>query len=300
MVSYTANKGFGVPTVGADYNLWGNEINTDLGILDTNLGGQATINCAGNSNVTATTVQAQNMALTLTGALTGNIEVILPAVGSFYVVNNQTTGPYSVTVLTSAGGSTGISAPQGVSQLVWSDGTNIYGVSPGWVTLSNANYSASSGVSFILPPSFSRFRMTLQNISFAINGDNLSMEFSVNGGASFPTGNYSQLSITTLSSASTPGIGWGASFNALAVTGAGTQTGLSAGTSGSLLEIWPGTTSSNPVLTGTTYGLDADATFFQQQIYGSQLTIYTINYLTMFTAASGTFSGTIILEGLAQ
>ena len=80
MVSYTANKGFGVPTVGADYNLWCNEINTDLGILDTNLGGQATINCAGNSNVTATTVQAQNMALTLTGALTGNIEVILPAV----------------------------------------------------------------------------------------------------------------------------------------------------------------------------------------------------------------------------
>jgi len=126
----TPNKGYSAPTVNADNNLWGTEIVNNYTIQDTNMGGVGTLSVAGNSNVTASTAQAQNLVQNLTGALTGNIKYLLPAVGSFYIIYNGTTGAYSLTVATVVGGSVGVVVPQGVSSHVWSDGTNVYAVYP--------------------------------------------------------------------------------------------------------------------------------------------------------------------------
>jgi microcystin-dependent protein len=125
-VSFSTNKGYFLPTVAGDPNLWGGYLNDTTAIIDNNMGGLATVNVSGSANVTATSTQAQNLVQKLTGTLTGSINYVLPAAGSFYIINNATAGGFTVTVLTSAGGSTGTLVPQGQSLHVWSDGTNVY------------------------------------------------------------------------------------------------------------------------------------------------------------------------------
>jgi hypothetical protein len=78
---------------------------------------------AGSSDVTLTASEAANSVLEFTGALTGNISVIVPtAVARFYVFNS-TSGAFTLTVKTAAG--TGIAVTQGTRQILHCDGTNV-------------------------------------------------------------------------------------------------------------------------------------------------------------------------------
>lgn len=81
------------------------------------------LNVAGSSNVTETSAQAQNIIQQFTGALTGNINVIVPTTVQLYFVNNGTTGAFSLTMKTSGG--TGITIPQNTSAILYCDGTNV-------------------------------------------------------------------------------------------------------------------------------------------------------------------------------
>lgn len=148
MVAYTPNKGLPQPTVNSDIALWGTEVNQGSSILDNNLGGVLSLDVAGNANVTLTSAQAQNFGYVLSGALTGNIDLAFPAVGSFYIVSNQTSGAFTITALTSATGSTGIVCPQGYDVMIWSDGTNIYGGFPPlrYLAASYAPISVAAGL----------------------------------------------------------------------------------------------------------------------------------------------------------
>lgn len=121
----TTNKAWVLPVVGASYNTWGTLLNAVFTEQDLNLGGLASVNVAGNSNVTATSDDAECLVQRLTGALTGNISYLMPARGSLYIIDNQTTGAFSVTVKTVAGGSVGIVVAQDAQATLWSDGTNI-------------------------------------------------------------------------------------------------------------------------------------------------------------------------------
>lgn len=85
--------------------------------------GVLSLSVAGNSNVSLTAIQAGNGILIFTGALTGNIAVLVPAVSKNWVVINRTSGAYSLTVKTSSG--TGIAVSQGLSQELTCDGTNV-------------------------------------------------------------------------------------------------------------------------------------------------------------------------------
>lgn len=125
MVAYTPNKGYPQPTVGGDDDVWGGYLDNGLAIVDKNLAGLVAIPVGGNADILATSVQAQNLVQKLTGVLTGNIHYILPALGGFFLVNNATTGNYTITAITSAVGSTGIDCPQGHTIAIYSDGTNI-------------------------------------------------------------------------------------------------------------------------------------------------------------------------------
>jgi hypothetical protein len=84
---------------------------------------QLTKNVAGNSNVTLTGSEASNSILKFIGALTGNINIIVPNVTAIWYVDNSTSGPYSLTVKTSAG--TGISITVGNRVILYGDGVNI-------------------------------------------------------------------------------------------------------------------------------------------------------------------------------
>lgn len=126
MVAYTPNKGYSLPTVAGDLNQWGVFLNQGTSIMDNNMGGQAIVNVAGAADVTATAANAQNLVQSLTGVLTGDISYLLPNVGSFYIINNATTGAFTVTVKTTAGGSSGVIVPQGTQLAVYSRGGDVW------------------------------------------------------------------------------------------------------------------------------------------------------------------------------
>lgn len=87
------------------------------------IGGILSKSVAGNANVTLTTVEAGNGILVFTGALTGNIAVIVPNVSKYWVVANRTTGNFSLTVKTAAG--SGVVIPSSLAVVVYCDTTNV-------------------------------------------------------------------------------------------------------------------------------------------------------------------------------
>lgn len=85
--------------------------------------GVATVNCAGGSNVTLTQAQYGYAILNLTGALTADISVIFPTLTGQWIVQNNTTGNYAVTLKMASG--TTVNAPQSKAVVAYSDATNM-------------------------------------------------------------------------------------------------------------------------------------------------------------------------------
>lgn len=85
---------------------------------------QLTKSVAGAADVTLTASEAANKVMAFTGALTGNINVIVPNTVSVYYVFNNTTGAFTLTLKTAAG--TGYSLPQGAHDVTKSDAVNVY------------------------------------------------------------------------------------------------------------------------------------------------------------------------------
>lgn len=135
-MTLTPNKGYAEPVVDGDYDTWGSSLNGNVAILDNNLGATATVSVAGSSNVTATSGQAQCMSQNLIGALTGNIRYILPAVGGFYIVTNNTTGAFTLSIA-SAGGGNIVAIAAGKTALMFCDGTNILSATTAYARLAD-------------------------------------------------------------------------------------------------------------------------------------------------------------------
>lgn len=89
--------------------------NTCYGILSKSV--------AGGVNVTLSATEAGNGMLLFTGAITANIAVIVPAVSKSWIVVNNTTGNYSLTLKTAAG--TGVLLPQGRPVFAYCDAVNV-------------------------------------------------------------------------------------------------------------------------------------------------------------------------------
>jgi hypothetical protein len=82
----------------------------------------------------------QNLRIAVTGALAFNVTIFIPAnVPGMWLIDNQTSGGYYVTILTTAAGSNGISAPQGYMSYIFSDGTNIRYADEGNAVANGAN-----------------------------------------------------------------------------------------------------------------------------------------------------------------
>jgi hypothetical protein len=81
------------------------------------------INVAGTGDLTLSGTQLNRISYNLTGALTGNRNIIVPATIQQYWITNATTGAFTLTVKTSAG--TGIAVAQNAAQILYCDGTNV-------------------------------------------------------------------------------------------------------------------------------------------------------------------------------
>ena len=95
--------------VGENATTWGVKTNSNIELIAAAVAGSANINLAGSGDYTLstanapTTDEARCAILILTGTLTGNRNVIVPSSPKNYVVINQTTGAFTVTLKQSAG-----------------------------------------------------------------------------------------------------------------------------------------------------------------------------------------------------
>lgn len=114
---------------GENEGTWGAFLNAVLDAIDRLSSGYYTQSVAGSSNVTPdATDDAQNLYHKLTGTLTGNIAYIVPSFPGFFIVENATTGNFSLTVRTSGG--SGIAVTQGGKAFLFCDGTNVVNIAP--------------------------------------------------------------------------------------------------------------------------------------------------------------------------
>ena len=119
---------------GANANTWGTNTNNNLEVLDAFAAGYLSKSVAGSANITLTTANASdtaessNKVIELTGALTGDIVVFIPAVESEYLFFNNTTGSQTLTIAATGHTANGTVITQGAYSRVYCDGNANYNV----------------------------------------------------------------------------------------------------------------------------------------------------------------------------
>ena len=141
---FTKGKGqLVLPPYASYVDNWNSPCNSDFGLVDALASGTTTINVTTipsttpfvtlvfqNFDVSPTPWQlplaGQNLRIALTGSLSFNITVYIPAnIPGMWLVYNQTTGAFTVTFQTDAAGSVGVTIPQNKSLIIFSDGVNV-------------------------------------------------------------------------------------------------------------------------------------------------------------------------------
>ena len=121
---------------GEQSGVWGSTTNTNWTLIEQAVAGVQTITMS-NSNYTLTNLngvsdEARNMVLVVQGTNSGIYQVIIPVnQPKMYVIYNNTTGGYAITIGTTGVGGTLISIPNGVTAQVYTDGTNTYSAQTG-------------------------------------------------------------------------------------------------------------------------------------------------------------------------
>jgi len=129
--STSANLKLTVQQTGENSGTWGQITNTNLLILEQAIGGYDALSVA--SSPTALTFSngalsnGKNQVLKLTGTISGNVIVTIPnTIKKTYIVDNGTSGAYTVTLKYVSGGSSVTwSATDKGTKLVYADGTNV-------------------------------------------------------------------------------------------------------------------------------------------------------------------------------
>jgi hypothetical protein len=119
---------------GEQAGVWGNTTNTNWQLIEQAVAGVQTITMA-NANYTLTNLngvldEARNMVLVIQGTNSAIYQVIAPLnQPKMYVISNQTTGGYAITIGASSGSV--VSIPNGTTAQVYTDGTNFFSAQTG-------------------------------------------------------------------------------------------------------------------------------------------------------------------------
>src|SRR6056300_700275 len=116
---------------GENAGTWGDKTNNNLDVVDAFVAGYLSKDVSGSSNVTLTTAnasataEASNKVIELTGTLTGNITVFIPAKENNYYIYNNTAGSYMVNVAATGHGANSATIAQGAKTLVYCTSDNV-------------------------------------------------------------------------------------------------------------------------------------------------------------------------------
>jgi microcystin-dependent protein len=108
---------------------WGTTTNNNLGtLLEQAITGVQSITMANAdyvlTNYNGTSDEARNAVLVVSGTNSAIRQIVAPLVQKLYVISNQTTGGYAITIGASTG--TTVTIPNGITAQVYCNGTNFY------------------------------------------------------------------------------------------------------------------------------------------------------------------------------
>lgn len=163
--STSANLKLTVQTTGENSGTWGQITNTNLLILEQAIGGYAGVGLNATTGATLTfsngvLSNGKNQVLRLTGTITSNVNVIVPndvTLGTppqkTYIVENATTGAFTVTLKTQSGTGATWSATDKGYKIVYSDGTNVVDITAdlGDITAGDITSGAITATGNIVP-----------------------------------------------------------------------------------------------------------------------------------------------------
>ncbi len=148
-----------VQQTGENSGTWGQITNTNLLILEQAIGGYDAVGLNATTGATLTfsngvLSNGKNQVLRLTGTITTNVNVIIPdSIEKTYLVENATTGAFTVTFKTSSGtGATWSTTDKGY-KIVYSDGTNVVDITAdlGDITAGDVTSGAITATGHVLP-----------------------------------------------------------------------------------------------------------------------------------------------------
>ena len=132
--TYSSRLKLELQGTGENAGTWGDKTNNNLDVLDAFAAGYLSKSVAGSADVTLTTANASataessNKVIELTGTLTGNITVFIPAKENNYTFFNNTAGSFSVTIAATGHTANGVAITQGGHAQVYCDGSSDFNI----------------------------------------------------------------------------------------------------------------------------------------------------------------------------
>ena len=127
--STSANLKLTVQATGENSGTWGQITNTNLLILEQAIGGFQSVGITSGATLTFSNgalSNGKNAVLKLVGTIGGAVNVTIPdSIEKTFIVDNATTGAYTVTFKTTSGSGVTWAAADKGTKMVYSDGTNV-------------------------------------------------------------------------------------------------------------------------------------------------------------------------------
>ena len=127
--STSANLKLTVQATGENSGTWGQITNTNLLILEQAIGGFQSVAITSGATLTFSNgalSNGKNAVLKLVGTIGGAVNVTIPdSIEKTFIVDNATTGAYTVTFKTTSGSGVTWAAADKGTKMVYSDGTNV-------------------------------------------------------------------------------------------------------------------------------------------------------------------------------
>jgi hypothetical protein len=126
---------------------WGDTTNTNWQLIEDAVAGVAQVTISGTSGATlsvanGTTDQSRNAVIVVTGSASGVNAIVAPLVKKVYIISNQTTGGFAITIGATTGST--VTIANGLTTLVYCDGTNF---SSGITGFTGGNLSITGTIS---------------------------------------------------------------------------------------------------------------------------------------------------------
>jgi hypothetical protein len=114
---------------GEQSGTWGTTTNTNWQLIEDSVAGVAQVTVSGSTGATlsvanGTTDQSRNAVIVVTGSISTSVAIVAPLVKKVYIISNQTSGGFAITVGATTGST--VTIPSNTTTLVYCDGTNFF------------------------------------------------------------------------------------------------------------------------------------------------------------------------------